>query len=585
MARFSDEWLQTLLDKNDIVDVISDVLTLTKRGANYWAPCPWHHERNPSFCVNPAKQMFYCFSCKKGGSAITFVMEYEKLSFPEAVRYLAERVGIELPQEDESEDYAKKKARRKHLSEMMRCAALFYHANLETGEGQRAKEYIKKRGIASQSGPFGLGYAPDSFDALQKHLLSKGYTFRDMIDGGLVKQGERKPYDVMRGRLIFPIQNVFGDVIAFGGRVMGDGEPKYLNTSETFLFNKRKNLYALNIVKKQKKLKSILLLEGYMDVVSLAGAGIRSAVASLGTSLTTDQARLIKRFTNSVYLCYDGDDAGINAALRAVDILATAELSVRVMLLEKGMDPDEYVKKYGPEMFYKAAKNAMTATEFKLSRIRAEFNLNDRNEVVAYCTRAVTMLKGVDNAIERERFVRQVSAETGVSVESLLAQMGQTAAKNRYNLPEKEIELIKKETDDQLKLLSLVIDHPEKLASIRGLEESVFDSDLYKKIFLYVKDQIKRGIIPVGAEIISEFSRDLGDDLGALMSEGADKNDVVSYGEELIERVKYERLARKRDELIKKREGTADAAESAELLSEIGEINGELYEMKRTMRE
>lgn len=583
MVRFSDEWLQELLDKNDIVDVVGDYLTLTKKGANYWAPCPWHHERNPSFCVNPAKQMFYCFSCKKGGSAITFVMEHEKMSFPEAVQHLAERVGMQLPEDNGEDDWNEKNERKKHLYAMMRETALFYHNNLETPEGKKAKDYLIKRGVGRQIGAFGLGYAPDSFDTLQKFLSQKGYTVKDMMDGGLVKQGSKKPYDVFRDRVMFPIQNVFGDVIAFGGRVMGDGEPKYLNSSETVIFNKRKNLYALNIVKKQHKLKSLLLVEGYMDVVALAGNGVSSGVASLGTSLTKEQAKLMKRFVSTVYLCYDGDDAGIHAALRGVDILSDEGLDVRVMVLPDGMDPDEFVKKYGRDMFYAQAGKAMQPTEFKLGQIRKEFDLGNMNDKVAYGTKAVDMLKNVKNAIERERYARQVAEETGVSLESVMAQMGMDAEQNRYNLPEKEIELITKKDDDELSLIALLIDHPQKTATIKGLDETVFGKELYKKIFLYIKEQIKRGIIPSNAEIISEFSSEFGEDLGRLIGQKSSVSAADGYGEELIDRIRYDRLRKERDALIKEREGSADQGERAKLLKNIGELNARLYSIKRTI--
>ena len=378
MARFTDEWLQELLNKNDIVDVIGGYLPLSKRGANYWAKCPWHNETRPSFSVTPSKQMFYCFSCRKGGSVINFIMEYEKVSYREAVQKLAERVGMQMPESSYDPNYKKNEAHKLRLKQLMVDTAHYFHDNLKKPAGQSGLSYLNQRGIISQVNKFGLGYALPEFDDLVKFLKKKGYTVKEMLDSGVAKQKGPRLYDTFRDRVMFPILDVTGSVIAFGGRIISEGDPKYLNSPETALFNKRKNLYNLFRVKKERDLKAIILAEGYMDIVSLAAAGINVAVASLGTALSDDQARLIKRFVSKVYLNYDGDDPGIKAALRACDILQKSGLSVFVIRLPEGMDPDELIKKYGVKKYYEYVKSAVPAFEFKLNMLKRNFDLNSK---------------------------------------------------------------------------------------------------------------------------------------------------------------------------------------------------------------
>lgn len=578
MARFSEEWLSRLLEKSDIVDVVSAYVPLNKKGTRYWANCPWHHERNASFSVNPEKQMFYCFSCKKGGGVINFIMEMEKLSYIEAVTMLAERAGIELPEASEDTGYQKRREYAKRLCAMMRELALHYNQNLHGPEGKKALLYLQKRQVETEITPFGLGYAKDSFDDALRFLKGKGYTLKEMLDAGVIKQREGRTYDMFRDRVIFPIQNVFGDVIAFGGRVLGDGEPKYLNSSETVIFNKRQNLYALNTVKKRRNLKKILLVEGYMDVVALSAAGVKSAVASLGTSLTQQQARLLKRYVGGVYLCYDGDKAGQNAALRGSEILEKEGLQVLVMSLPGGMDPDEFVKKYGTAAFYDQAKKACPATHFRILQLQKDYDMSRSEEVIAFATKAVELVAGLPNELEKEHYIHLLAKLTGLSSQSLLAQMGKGGGVERYNIPENELNLIKKEAGDQEKLISLVMEKTSLISKIAGLDEALFDKDLHKKIILWIIEQIKKGILPTCAEIVSEFSSESAD-LGELAAISLPEDALEDYAETLIGRIRAEKLQRQRADLLKLLAEEKDEPKRRRLMERVSELNKQMHRL------
>ncbi|MBQ4062357.1 MAG: DNA primase [Christensenellaceae bacterium] len=570
MPRFSDEWLRELLSKNPIQDVVGSYLPLKKKGATLWAKCPWHADSNPSFSVTPAKEMFYCFSCKKGGSVIQFVMEMEKLSYVEAVELLAARVGMEVPEATNDEDYRKRKEYEKRLYALTRQAARHFHENLKTPEGKTGYEYLKKRGITSQIAPFGLGYAMDSYDDMIKYLSAKGFKLKEIMDAGLCKKGDHGYYDTFRGRVMFPIINVTGEVIGFGGRIMDKGEPKYLNSPETMIFNKRRNLYALNSVKKKKDLKSILLVEGYMDVIGLANAGIDSAVASLGTSLTKEQARLLKRYTERVYLSYDGDEPGMNAAHKGVDILSQEGLEVYVIMLPGGQDPDEYVKQYGTKAFYEQAKKAVSGTAFKLLRIKKDYDLKDPDQAVKYCTKAAELIKGLDNEIEKDRFVRLLSKETGISAESISAQMGMTK-REMYNIPEKEQKLSDAKTDAETEFIALMLEEPELCTVFEDVTESDFSNENFRRVFFETAEKIKKGNKVTGGEIISEFS--LLQELGAITSAGGIKTGASreETAKALAVRMRVASLTRQKDRLIKSME-SMETLERLKTLKTIDEI-------------
>ena len=342
---FPESFIDDLISRNDIVEVVESYVHLSKRsGSNYFGLCPFHNERTPSFSVNPSEQFYYCFGCGKGGGVINFIMEIENLSYPDAVAHLAQRAGMKLP-EERSDPNAKKRSR---LLALNKDAARYFYHQLSTPAGQPGADYIRSRGISpSIANRFGLGYAPDSFDALLKAMTALGYSEYELFDCDLLRRSSRGNfYDTFRNRLIFPIIDVRGDVIGFSGRIIGNGEPKYLNSRDTPVFVKGRNLFALNLAKKSKS-GYMILSEGNIDIVSLHQAGFDSAVASLGTSLTPDQARLLSRYTGEIILAFDNDSAGQKATQRAIEIFDKLEIKVRVLQLPGAKDPDEFIQKRG----------------------------------------------------------------------------------------------------------------------------------------------------------------------------------------------------------------------------------------------
>ena len=407
--------------RNDIVEVVSGYVRLGKKsGSNLFGLCPFHSEKTPSFSVSPDKQIYHCFGCGKGGGVISFIMEIENLSFPEAVAFLARRANMPLP-EQENDRESKKRAR---LLALNREAARFYYEQLQSPAGERARAYMAQRGISrSTATNFGLGSAPDEWGALEKAMREKGYTDYELFDAGLVKKGRNGGYyDTFRNRLMFPVIDVRGNVIGFSGRLLGEDGPKYLNSPETAVFNKGSNLFALNLAKKSKS-GYILLSEGNIDVVSLHQAGFDSAVASLGTSLTAEQARLISRYAGEVILAYDNDAAGQKASQRAISILEKLDLKVRVLQLAGAKDPDEFIRLKGAEAFAKLIEGSENQVEYRLAQIAKKYDLTLDAQKVDYLREAEELLARLPGAAEREVYCRRVAAETGIGAEVLIGEV------------------------------------------------------------------------------------------------------------------------------------------------------------------
>ena len=420
-AQFSERFLEELTERNDIVDVVEQYVRLTKRsGANLFGLCPFHSEKTPSFSVSREKQIYHCFGCGKGGGVINFIMEIENLSFPDAVEFLAKRVNLPMPAETENEGAS----RRKVLLELNRDAARFFHDELVAPGGKPAQDYVRRRGIyPAMATSFGLGYAPDAWDALSRAMLAKGHSYQDMFEAGLVKRGRNGGwYDTFRNRLMFPVIDVRGSVIGFSGRILGDGEPKYLNSPETPVFSKSRNLFALNLAKKNKN-GPMILVEGNVDVVSLHQAGFSGAVASLGTSLTPEQARLLSNYTDEVVICYDSDEAGKKAAQRAIGILEKLDLKVRVLQLPDAKDPDEYVKKFGADAFRNLLEGSAGQMEYRLKLVEDRNPPTTDEGKVNYLREAASLLASVPGAVEREVYAARVAQKAGVSVQAVSAEI------------------------------------------------------------------------------------------------------------------------------------------------------------------
>lgn len=412
---FPETFLTELVDRNDIVDVVSGYVRLgRKSGSNMFGLCPFHSEKTPSFSVSPDKQIYHCFGCGKGGGVINFIMEVENLSFPEAVEFLARRAGMQVP--EEANDRESKK--RSRMLALNRDAARFFHSQLSTPQGAAARDYMAKRRIGSTTATnFGLGFAPDTWDSLERAMREKGYSDFEMFDAGLVRKGKNGGfYDTFRNRLMFPVIDVRGNVIGFSGRILGDGEPKYMNSPETLVFNKSRNLFALNLAKKSKS-GYIILSEGNIDVVSLHQAGFDSAVASLGTSLTPEQARLISRYTNQVIIAYDNDGAGIKAAQRAIGILEKLDLKVKVLRMNGAKDPDEFIKLKGAEAFRNLLEGSENQIDYRLRSVTDKYDLSIDEQKVEFLKEASDLVARLPGSVERQVYAMRVAALAGVNAE------------------------------------------------------------------------------------------------------------------------------------------------------------------------
>ena len=412
---FSESFLTELTERNDIVDVVSGYVRLGKKsGSNMFGLCPFHSEKTPSFSVSPDKQIYHCFGCGKGGGVINFIMEIENLSFPEAVEFLAKRAGMAMPEEENDRESRK----RSRMLSLNRDAARFFYAQLSTPQGGAARDYMAKRRIGPATAKnFGIGFAPDTWDSLEKAMREKGYTDFELFDAGLVRKGNKGGYyDTFRNRLMFPVIDVRGNVIGFSGRILGDGEPKYMNSPETLVFNKSRNLFALNLAKKSKS-GYIILSEGNIDVVSLHQAGFDSAVASLGTSLTPEQARLLSRYTNQVIIAYDNDGAGIKAAQRAIGILEKLDLKVKVLRMSGAKDPDEFIKLKGADAFRNLLESSENQIDYRLRSVTDKYDLSVDEQKVEFLKEASDLVARLPGSVERQVYAMRVASMSGVSAD------------------------------------------------------------------------------------------------------------------------------------------------------------------------
>ncbi len=431
--RYSDDIIEEVRMKNDIVDVVSQYVKLTRRGSTYFGLCPFHNEKTPSFSVTPSKQMYYCFGCGAGGNVFNFVMEYENYTFGEALQHLADRAGVQLPKIEYSREARQKAEERAALLEINKLAARYFYYQLRRESGKTAYAYLTGRGLSEETiKKFGLGYSDKFSDDLYKFLKSKNYSDTLLRDSGLFNVDERHGmYDKFWNRVIFPIMDVNNRVIGFGGRVMGDGKPKYLNSPETKIFDKSRNLYGLNVARTTRK-NYLILCEGYMDVISMHQAGFTNAVASLGTALTSGHASLLKRYTQEVLLLYDSDDAGVRAALRAIPILREAGVTSRVVNLKPHKDPDEFIKALGGEEFEKRLEQAMDSFMFRVHMSQREFSMEEPQGQNRFFERCAQMLLELSDELERNLYIEAIVKDYrnyGISVEDLRKRVNTLALK------------------------------------------------------------------------------------------------------------------------------------------------------------
>ena len=408
---YSDEVIDEVISRNDIVNVISGYVSLRKKGRTFEACCPFHHEKTPSFKVDRDKQLYHCFGCGAGGNVFTFIMEYENMSFPEAVQYLADKAGMTLPESSQSGQDASREKYKILLRDMNKTAAAYFHYIMRhTEHGKKAYEYFRDRGLSDETiNQFGLGYADIYRDDLYQYLKGKGYSDAELKDSGLVVIDEKNGgSDKFWNRAMIPILDINGKVIGFGGRVMGDGKPKYINTSDTVVFDKSRNLFAMNIARRSRR-KGFICCEGYMDVISMHQAGFDNAVASLGTAFTFGHANILKRYTNEVYLAYDSDGAGVAATLKVISIMREVGISARVINMRPHKDPDEFIQTLGSEAFEERIKNAESAIMFEVRMLSERYNLNDPEERTSFHNETAKRLAQIEEVLERNNYIEAVS--------------------------------------------------------------------------------------------------------------------------------------------------------------------------------
>lgn len=511
---YPDELIEEVRSRNDIVDVISGYVHLQKKGANYFGLCPFHNEKSPSFSVSRSKQMYYCFGCGAGGNVFTFLMEYENDTFPEAVKVLADRAGISLPEADESEEAKREQSKRSRLLAINKEAAKYFYFQLRAKQGEPGLHYLRKRQLTDETiHRFGLGYANKTADDLVRYLKGKGYSEELIREAGLCNTDEKHGmYDKFWNRVMFPIEDINHRVIGFGGRVMGDGKPKYLNSPETPIFDKSRNLYGLNFARSSRK-GNIILCEGYMDVIAMHQAGFNQAVASLGTAFTLGQAGLLKRYAKEVLLSYDSDGAGVKAALRAIGILKEAGLTGRVINLEPYKDPDEFIKNLGAEAFQERIDNAENSFLFEIRMLQREYDLNDPEKKTEFHRAVAKKLCEFPEEVERENYLEAVVEKYHIGFESLRKLVASTAASTGLARPVERPKsgIQKKSTpEDNVKktqrlLLTWLAEEPQiypKIAAFLSAED--FTEELYRKVADRLFENLARGEVNAAA-IISMF--------------------------------------------------------------------------------
>ncbi|MBE5756174.1 MAG: DNA primase [Clostridiales bacterium] len=497
MRGYDARFLDTLKSKNDLVEVVSRYVHLEQKGNSFWGRCPFHHEKTASFCVNSTDQFYYCFGCHKGGDVISFIMEVEALDFYDAIKFLAERVKMELPSDNyDSQKMAEEKEKKNRILSLLKDTALFYVRNLKSEKATKHIEYIAKRGLNSDMvASFGIGASLD-FNSLPEYLKQKGYTEKEMLLSGAVDEKNGRLYDSLGGRLIIPIINQFNQVIAFGGRLLEKADfAKYKNTKETMVFNKSQTLYNINNLKKLKNeegINSIIIVEGYMDTISLVSKGFRNVVASMGTSLTKDQARMIKRYTTNVNISYDGDFAGQKAAIRGLEILKDEGLEVKVVALPDGLDPDDVVNKYGREGYQKLVDEAKPLIDFKLDILEKTFDINSTEGKRKYIQGALKVIKESQSNSEQEELLKRLRDKTGITYESLKREL-ESIENGKPKVERVEtVELKEKNYEAERFLLSSVIFSKPFLKEF-DLKDLAFENPLHIEIKEYLEKEIEKG--------------------------------------------------------------------------------------------
>lgn len=596
--RYSDELLDEIKSKNDIIDIVSQYVVLKRSGRNYMGLCPFHKEKSPSFCVSPDKQIFHCFGCGVGGNVIHFIGKIENLNFIESLELLANRAGIELPKSGNAEDDRISRLKSR-VYELNKCAAEFYHQNLYKPTAKPAQEYVKKRRLDNRTlKAFKIGYS-GRFNELYTELHSKGFTEEEILASCLVnKNQDGKFIDRFRNRLMFPIFDARDRVIAFGGRVLDDSKPKYINSPEDIVYSKGRHLFAYNLSKKNNP-KTIIIVEGYMDAVSLHQRGISNAVASLGTALTEAQGRLLRRSCEKVVIGYDADGAGQAATLRGLEILQNLGCDIRILQIEGAKDPDEFVVKYGPERFQKYVDSAISLVEFKVKMLKRQLNLENVNDKIKFLNEVANILSKIENNMEREVYIDKISLEYKVSKEAIYAEVnkklyGNSQTEKKLERPVTTIREVKqdvaeKEVDEKTKkteslIIYLLINYPDKsfvrLESI--VKNNLIKMEKNKLIINKLYEEHRKGNINI-ENIIDLFEdENIVNYLSGIMSSNFEITDVDKCIDDVILTYKKEILLKKRNDIMNKlnSQNTITKDEVANLEEELNSVIIQLAKIK-----
>ncbi|MBP5466515.1 MAG: DNA primase [Clostridia bacterium] len=587
MKGFDLKFLEELKSKNDIVEVIGAYVPLTRRGNSFWGRCPFHHEKTPSFCVNGTDQFYYCFGCHKSGDVISFVKEMESLDFADAVRFLAERAKMPMPEFSVDDAAIKEqKQKRETLYALLKDAARFYAKNLRSGDCPAHEEYIVKRGLSADTvNKFGIGASKD-YDGLVKYLSGKGYSYENMFESGAVGKTERggnvRYYDALAGRLIIPVIDGFNNVVAFCGRIIDERRDvgKYVNTKETPVFAKGKTLFNLNNLKKYKNdygLSEIIMVEGHMDVVSLVQAGFNNVVASMGTALTKDQARILKRYSDKVLISYDGDFAGQKAAIRGLEILRDEGLDVKVVALPDGLDPDDVVKKQGKDAYEKLLKDAMPLIDFKLNVLKKAFDIKTADGKRKFVAGAIKVIKESESAAEQEDLLKAVRDYTGITLEALKRDLDNTETK----APEVRISVAtdnensgdKTDVAARYVLYSALFNKP--YAEDEDFSKIEFILPEHNRIAEYVMDCRRENTAVRFNDLYSIFDEDSYKELDAIAGLNAEEDvkfDRETYFFDCLKTLKVYSLDKKLEILNARFKTETDADIRRELVAEINKV-------------
>ena len=590
--RYSETIIDEVRQSNDIVDVIGQYVHLKRSGRNYFGLCPFHNEKSPSFSVSPDKQIFHCFGCGVGGNVFSFVSKIENISFIEAVQNLASRANITLPTIEDNVDSAKEELKAK-VYKVNEFAAEFYHQNLYKPEAKIAQEYVKKRKLSNETlKSYKIGFS-GKFDELYNALTNEGFKEQEILESGLVNKNENGKYiDRYRNRLMFPICDIRGRVIAFGGRVLDDSKPKYINSPENIVYSKGRHLFGLNVAKKHD-LKKILIVEGYMDVISLHQRGITNVVAALGTALTQSQGWLLRRNSEQIILGFDSDGAGQNAILRSIEILQNMGCDMRILQMEGAKDPDEYVIKYGNARFQNLMDKAISLIEYKVKILKKDLNLENTSDKIKFLNEISKLISTVENNMEREVYIENIAKAYNISKEAIYAQVNKLKYSNingeKILEKPKVVTKIKKENvnvSEKIKkredtILSLLLDENFNVYEIikQNVKAEDFKYEIDRKIALKLYEEFEKGNSNINS-IIDNFSEEEQNHVTAILAEDYEIENTEKAIDDLLKNYEKEKLLERKQEIINLRTQELSKEEQEKLLNELNEIIYKIAKIK-----